>query len=160
MNTEDKAELLSRAIKLVGRLGHGIHGDEDPDPWLSLNMTIAQLKSLMFIKFEGTTSSKKLAAALRVTPPNVTGIIDRMVEHGLVSREYNQQNRRTQLLKLTQKGDDLVNELRVRKTAHLSHLLETLNSEDLKALIQGMTALAQAAEKNQGKPPSHNTLQE
>jgi DNA-binding MarR family transcriptional regulator len=161
MNTEDKAELFSKAIiELADSLGRHLHGDEDPDPWLSLNLTIAQLKSLFFIKFEGTTSSKNLAAALGVTPPSVTGIIDRMVKHGLVTREYNQQNRRMQLLSLTQKGDDLINELKVRKTAHLSHLLEMLNIEDLKALIQGMSALVKAAEKCQEHQLSHKTLQE
>jgi MarR family transcriptional regulator, organic hydroperoxide resistance regulator len=159
-STENKAQLLIRAVELEGSLGRYLHEHEDPDPWLSLNLTIAQLKSLFFIKFEGTSSSKQLASALGVTPPNVTGIIDRMIEHGLVSREYNQQNRRMQLLKLTQKGDDLINELKVRQTAHFSHLLEMLNVEDLKALIQAMTALVSAAEKSQSSQSSPNTLQE
>jgi MarR family transcriptional regulator, organic hydroperoxide resistance regulator len=159
-STENKAQLLIRAVELEGSLGRYLHEHEDPDPWLSLNLTIAQLKSLFFIRFEGTSSSKQLAAALGVTPPNVTGIIDRMIEHGLVSREYNQQNRRMQLLRLTQKGDDLINELKVRQTAHFSHLLEMLNVEDLKALIQAMTALVRAAEKSQASQSSPNTLQE
>ena len=133
---------------MEGSLGRYLHEHEDPDPWLSLNLTIAQLKSLFFIKFEGTSSSKQLASALGVTPPNVTGIIDRMIEHGLVSREYNQQNRRMQLLKLTSKGDTLITKLKVRKTAYLSSLLEALSVEDLSALIQGMTSLVGAAEKS------------
>jgi MarR family transcriptional regulator, organic hydroperoxide resistance regulator len=160
MVTDDKTELINRVTELQASLGRYIHDEENPDSWLSLNLTIAQLKSLFFISFEGTTNSKNLATALGVTPPNVTGIIDRMVEHGLVSREYNQQNRRMQLLKLTPKGDNLVNELKARKTNYLSNLLERLDIEDLKALIKGMNSLVKAAEKSQVTHLSHNTLQE
>jgi DNA-binding MarR family transcriptional regulator len=159
MISEDKKELIKRIVELQASLGRYLHDDEEPDRWLSLNLTIAQLKSLFFINFEGTTSSKNLAAALRVTPPNVTGIIDRMVEQGLVSREYNQQNRRMQLLKLTSKGEDLINELKVRQTAHLSKLLEKLDVGELKILIQGMTSLVSAAEKYQENQRTPDILQ-
>jgi MarR family transcriptional regulator, organic hydroperoxide resistance regulator len=159
MVNNDKTRLINKVVELQVSLGRYLH-DEDPDPWLSLNLTIAQLKSLFFINFEGTTSSKQLATALGVTPPNVTGIIDRMVEHGLVSREYNQQNRRMQLLKLTVKGDDLITELKVRKTAYLSSLLEALSPDDLTALIQGMTSLVSAAEKSPQNQLVHHSLPE
>jgi MarR family transcriptional regulator, organic hydroperoxide resistance regulator len=159
MANNEKTRLINKVVELQVSLGRYIH-DEDPDPWLSLNLTIAQLKSLFFINFEGTTSSKHLAAALGVTPPNVTGIIDRMVEHGLVSREYNQQNRRMQLLKLTVKGDDLITELKVRKTAYLSRLLEALSIDDLTALIQGLTSLVSAAEKSPQNRLAHQSLPE
>jgi MarR family transcriptional regulator, organic hydroperoxide resistance regulator len=160
MITDDKNELINRVTELQASLARYIHDEENPDSWLSLNLTIAQLKSLFFISFEGTTNSKNLATALGVTPPNVTGIIDRMVEHGLVSREYNQQNRRMQLLKLTPEGDNLVTELKARKTSYFSNLLERLDIEDLKALIRGMSSLVKAAEKNQVTHLSHHTLQE
>jgi len=52
---------------------------------MDLSLTIGQLKSLFFIDFEGSTNFKKLATALGVTPPNVTGIVDHLVEQGLVT---------------------------------------------------------------------------
>jgi MarR family transcriptional regulator, organic hydroperoxide resistance regulator len=146
---EDKTELVNKVIELQLRFGRFMH-DEDPDPWLSLNLTIAQLKSLFFINYEKTTSSKNLAAALRVTPPNVTGIIDRLVEQGLVSREYNQQNRRMQILKLTEKGNVLLNDLKVRNTVRYTRLLEALDTEDLSVLVRGLSSLVRVAEKSSG----------
>ena len=99
-----------------------IRGDA-PGVWLTLNLTIAQLKSLFFINFEGETNLKSLATALGVTPPNVTGIIDRLVEHGLVSREYNQLNRREQVLKLTAGGEELINRLNQLTVSRLTRTL-------------------------------------
>jgi DNA-binding MarR family transcriptional regulator len=120
---------------------------DSPEAWLALNLTIAQLKSLFFINYEGETNFKRLAAALLVTPPNVTGIVERLVEQGLVSREYNQLNRREQKLKLTAEGTKLINELKERLMFRHSVLLERLEIKDLVALAQGLTALTRAAQE-------------
>jgi DNA-binding MarR family transcriptional regulator len=122
--------------------------DDAPDAWLALDLTIGQLKSLFFINFEGVTNLKKLADALGTTPPNVTGIIERLVEHNLVSRECNQLNRREQILELTARGKELMTELKERTTSHLTRLLDQLEVEDLTALVQGLTALARAARRD------------
>ncbi len=122
--------------------------DDSPGAWLALNLSIAQLKSLLFINFEGETNFKNLATALGVSPPNVTGIVDRLVEHGLVSREYNQLNRREQKLKLTATGKDIINGLRERVSSHLSSLLERLDIQDLAALARGLNALNEAAQQD------------
>lgn len=122
--------------------------DDSPGAWLALNLSIAQLKSLLFINFEGETNFRNLAAALGVSPPNVTGIVDRLVEHGLVSREYNPLNRREQKLKLTPAGKELINGLRERLNSRLSSLLERLEIQDLAALAQGLQALNQAAQQD------------
>jgi DNA-binding MarR family transcriptional regulator len=76
-------EIIRRQMLIQSRIR-----DDAPGAWLALNLSIAQLKSLFFINFEGVTNFKSLAAAPGVTPPNVTGIIDRLVEHELVNREY------------------------------------------------------------------------
>ncbi len=129
------------------RIGRCLRNDT-PDAWLELDLTIAQLKSLMFISHEGVTNSKTLAAALGVSPPNATGIVDRMVEQGLLSREYNPQNRRTQVLKVTEKGHGILNQLREGRTARFTSVLMLLNEEDLAVLARGLNALAVAAERN------------
>jgi len=75
-------------------------GEYVPDAWMELSLSVAQLKSLFFISKEGSTNFKKLAQALRVTPSNVTGIVDHLVEEGLVSRQENPEDRRMLMLQL------------------------------------------------------------
>ena len=130
---------------------------DESEAWLELNLTIAQLKSLIFVHSEGTTNFKTLATVMRVTPPNVTGIIDRLVEQGLVSREENPDNRRMQILKVTDKGEDLLKGLRERGPKRMSGILKLLSIEDLSALYRGLSALIRAAES--GKSQSQESTQ-
>ena len=157
MIAADKTELIDRILSLQERIGRYMHSDA-PDAWMTLNLTIAQLKSMLFINFEGVTNFKMLATALKVTPPNVTGIIERLVEQGLVSRKSNEQNRRTQNLKLTAKGVSVLTQLRERSTSHLSGILTSLSVEDLMALVQGLNALASAVEKSQENTNNNEVL--
>jgi DNA-binding MarR family transcriptional regulator len=142
----EKQKLIAKIINLQKRIGRCTSNDA-PNAWLELNLTIAQLKTLFFIEFEGVTNFKKVAQALDVTPPNVTGIIDHLVKQGLVKRAENPQNRRMLNLSLTKAGNVLVEELKQRKTAHLSGILEDLSCDELSILLQGLSILTCAAEK-------------
>jgi MarR family transcriptional regulator, organic hydroperoxide resistance regulator len=120
-------------------------GNFAAEPWIELSLTIAQLKSLFFIASRGKTNFKKLADALGVTPPNVTGIVDRLVEHGLVSRTENPEDRRIMLLQITIKGRNLLHNLQQNRASHMSNILEQLDQEELSSLYRGMKALVEAA---------------
>ena len=120
-------------------------GNFAAEPWIELSLTIAQLKSLFFIADKGKTNFKKLADALGVTPPNVTGIVDRLVDHGLVSRTENPEDRRIMLLQITTKGRNLLHNLQQNRASHMSSILEHLDQNDLAALHRGLEALVGAA---------------
>ena len=116
----------------------------EPEAWLDLDLTISQLKSLLFIESEGATNAKSLATALRVTPPDVTRIIDHLTEQELVSRRENPKDRRMLLLQTTEKGRVLLAKLREHHTARLAYILIHLSTEELAVLSEGLTALLKA----------------
>ena len=74
----EEEELIREIIELQ-RKADRARGQYGLDVWMSLTPTRAQLKSLFFISNQGSTNSKELAAALGVTPTNMTGIADRLV---------------------------------------------------------------------------------
>jgi DNA-binding MarR family transcriptional regulator len=152
MTTGDRSELINRVLELHRRFFHIMSEDDEPEAWLALNLTIAQLKSLIFVRAEGPTNSKTLAAVMRVTPPDVTRIIDRLVEQGLMSREENPDNRRMQILKVTDKGEELLKRLRERGPKRMSGILKLMSIEELSALYQGLSALIRAAVSDQSQP--------
>jgi DNA-binding MarR family transcriptional regulator len=156
LETGNKTELVNRVLELQLRLTHHTK-DELSDAWLALNLTIPQLKSLFFIKFKKVTNFKTLAEAMGVTASNVTGIIDRLVVQGLVQREENPENRRMLTLRLTRKGDALLNELGEQSSSQFSHTLDTIDIEDLEALSRGLKALASAAEHYQASVMASST---
>jgi DNA-binding MarR family transcriptional regulator len=69
-------------------------------------LTIMQLYTMHAIGEEHQTTMGKTAEAIRCDASNVTGIIDKLVAMGLVSREENPNDRRIKTLQLTTKGRD------------------------------------------------------
>ena len=147
--TIKRAELTEEIIRLQ-QMSHAL-GQGTPEAWMGLNLTIGQLKSLFFIDSEGSTNFRKLATALGVTPPDVTRIVDRLVEQGLVSRRENPEDRRMQLLQATKKGKSLLAKLRENKTTHLYRILTHLSTEELSTIAQGLGSLVRAAQLQRGE---------
>jgi len=146
----DRAELTKEIIELQRRLNRDMRR-YTLDAWMELNLTIPQLKSLFFIANWGSTNFTKLASALEVTPSNVTGIVDRLVEQGLVSRQENPEDRRMLMLRVTDKGEAIIANLRERRASHMSEILAQLSLEELNSVFKGLTLLVQAAEAREGK---------
>ena len=114
------------------------------DVWMNLPITIAQLKSMFFISNQGKTNLMNLAAALRVTPTNTTGIIDRLVKQGLVSRTENTDDRRMLALCLTDKGEELIARLREKRRGYMKDVLAYMSIDELVNLEQGLTSMIKA----------------
>ncbi len=145
-NSADKQKLVSEVMELHRRVDNVLK-PYVPDVWMELNLTVAQLKSLIFVVRGGKTSSKKLAAALRVTPSNVTGIVDRLVEQGFISREQNPEDRRALLLQPTDKGEAALSRLRYGIESHIAQVLQGMSVEELSVLVQGYSSLVRAGEE-------------
>jgi DNA-binding MarR family transcriptional regulator len=144
-NMIEKRQLIEQVIELHRQVDR-LFRDPNVDVWIAMNLTRAQLKSLFFISREKETNFTKLAATLGVTPSNITGIIDRLVKQGLVTRNANPKDRRIILLRVTGKGEALVADLREHRIKQLLVILEYMNPQDLSSLIGAYSALLEAAE--------------
>lgn len=145
-NSEDKQKIINKVIELQRRADF-ILKQYVPDVWMELNLTVAQLKTLIFVVCKKETSSGRLAAALRVSPPNVTGIVDRLVKQGLINRTQNPENRRSLLLTPTEKGEEALTRLSEGVESHNTEVLKNMNEEDLLTLSQGLASLVRAAQE-------------
>ncbi len=141
----EKVDLIEQIIELQRKVDRA-RRQYELDVWMDLPLTIAQLKSLFFISNQGSTNLGGLAAALGVTSTNTTGIIDRLVKQGLVSREENPENRRMLLLRVTGKGEELVARLRERRRGYLSEVLGRMTRDELSILAQSLTTLIKAVD--------------
>lgn len=70
-------------------------------------LTNMQLYVMHFID-NGHTTMGKVASNLHCDASNITGIIDRLVAQGLVSRQESENDRRAKMLQLTAKGKRLI----------------------------------------------------
>lgn len=144
----EKSALVKQAIDL-DREVHRFLRRQSFQAWMKLDMTVPQIKTLFFVSNTEGANGRKLAAAMRVTPSNVTGIVEKLVEQGLLSRVDNPQDRRFQLLRVTEKGETILGDLRERRESSLRDILNDLSEEDLGRLVQGLFALARSAHEHQ-----------
>jgi DNA-binding MarR family transcriptional regulator len=144
----DKEEVISEIIELQRKMSRGII-PYAIESWRKLDVPLAQLKSLLIIAAKGETNFSTLAQDLGVTPGDVTGIVERLVEQELVARKPNPEDRRIIWLQATDKGRDLLANLMESQTRHMVHILEYMSLEDLESLLRGLSGFIQAVEEHQ-----------
>jgi DNA-binding MarR family transcriptional regulator len=143
-----KPDLIREVVDLQGQIGR-IVGQHAASIWISSGLTVTQLKSLFLIADKGSTNFKKLAEALQVTPSNVTRIVERLVERGLVSRTENTEDRRMLMLQATDKGRSLLQSIRETSMKHMTGTLDLLSVKELSSLAEGLSAFIRAAKAHQ-----------
>jgi DNA-binding MarR family transcriptional regulator len=74
-------------------------------------LTEARVHLLWVLGLRGSTTQRDLADALRVTPRNVTGLVDALVDTGFVVRRPHPTDRRATLVELTRKGRSTTRDL-------------------------------------------------
>jgi DNA-binding MarR family transcriptional regulator len=148
-----KEDLIAQIIEAQRRINRLIR-ERTLDPWVNLNLTVPQLKSLFYVSRHGRVNLSGLASGIRVTPANVTGIADRLVEQELLTRLPDAGDRRVLWLRLTEKGEALVANLREVRASEMRKILDRLSTENLSVLARAFDVLAQAAEINEEEEPA------
>jgi DNA-binding MarR family transcriptional regulator len=139
----DKRENIRSIIGLMNNLMLSAKAHE-PHPWLHLELTREQLRVMFLLSFKGRSSPGEAAASFGVPRANVTSIIDRLVDKGLVSREKNPDDRRSYILSLTEEGKNQVERLREIGAAKIKGVLERMPDNALVSLQVGLEALMKA----------------
>lgn len=148
-------ELIAQIIEAQRRMNRVIR-DRTLDSWVKLDLTIPQLKSLFYVSGHGKVNPSGLASGIRVTPANVTGIVDRLVEQGLLIRSADADDRRISWLTVTEKGKTLINDLREGRAQEMRRILDKLTEEELAMVAHGFQLVATAAEVSERKEPFEN----
>lgn len=98
----------------------------------SHGLTRMQLFVLYQLEQQGETAMGRVADSLHCDASNVTGIVDRLVANGLVSRQELASDRRTKTLRLTDKGLRVMRSLKAELPARLG--CERLSSDEVGCL--------------------------
>ena len=114
--------------------------------WLEVDLTMAQLKTLVVLVDEGPCSISQAADALGVSLPNASHLVERLVRLELAQRAEDTLDRRRTLASATPKGEELLRGLRQGGRDQMREALEQIDDSDLQALEAGLQALAQALE--------------
>lgn len=89
----------------------------------------------------GGLTMGEISARLMVTNGNVTGLIARLVEEGLVDRLQDTDDRRVQWVRLTPKGDKLFSSMAPANQAWVTEAMSAMSDDELRQLHALLTKL-------------------
>lgn len=118
-----------RMIELLPRMIRGFAQRESN--YLSRGrITLPQLWVLEFLSRHGGCPMNELARFLRISRPAVTGLVDRLIVQGLVSRQGDLQDRRVVRVALTAKGQHVLSSIWSQKRRMLQEVFGRISSAD------------------------------
>ncbi|MBX5490127.1 MAG: MarR family transcriptional regulator [Chloroflexi bacterium] len=115
--------------------------------WLELDLTMPQMKVLLLLYSDDGATVGQIASQLGVTLSTVTGIVDRLVERGLVVRQESPTDRRQVVCRLTSEGQALAERLQQAGRSQLGVLLYKLRPDELTTVAAALEILVGAARR-------------
>jgi DNA-binding MarR family transcriptional regulator len=106
-----------------------------------LGVTARQTTLLWLVKRSPGLSLAELAAEEGISPPALSGHVDRLEAAGLIERVRSTRDRRRVGLRLTDEGARLMRRVRARRTTWLAERLNALEPAELSAIEAAIPAL-------------------
>lgn len=131
-SSEALEELWTISLLLVDLMAAGL-----ADRGLSL----ARAGLIWELQRGGPVTQRALSQALRVTPRNVTGLVDALEADGLVERKPHPDDRRATLVRLSQTGEELAATLAQEQDGFAAYLFGELSAAELAAAKEVMKQL-------------------
>lgn len=117
-----------------------------PPAWGELNLTILQLQLLMKLRRFGPVPMHRIAEWLSTRNASATGVVDRLVHHGLVERSRAPHDRRLVETRLTADGTRLIDEVLGIRRDGFRAVLAALSDDELDDLHRLLQQVVDAAE--------------
>lgn len=121
-----------------------------PKEWLRLDLTMPQLKVVLLLFISGPSRMSEIASALGVSLATATGVVDRLVERDILTREGDPGDRRVVLCRLSEKGGELMSGLWQLSRDQAGELMRSLASPQLLLITESLEVLLRAGETTKG----------
>ncbi|AZU62264.1 MarR family winged helix-turn-helix transcriptional regulator [Neobacillus mesonae] len=101
-------------------------------------LTVVQLKALYKISAQPNMGLVELAEHLKLTNSTVSGVVDRLVQNGLIERHTLPHDRRAITIRLSQKGEEKLEHIVLNESLLVQKLnkIKQLPAEDIENLLR------------------------
>jgi len=122
-------QLLELVVLLGDDMTHGLARE---------GLTVPRAHLVWLLHHNGPSTQRALADGLKVTPRNVTGLVDGLVATGYVTREPHPTDRRATLVSLTEQSASALAEMD-RSHRELAELLfGDMSGRELRSFVDGL----------------------
>lgn len=127
-------------------------------------LSMTHFHILAILEAEGPTPMSRLADQLGVAFSNLTGIVSRMEERGIVERVHDADDRRVVLAQLTASGRAIVGKVEATRLEHMRQLVDALDPHEQRSVLAALKTLTSAHARlhhaHDDAQPSHDTRYE
>jgi len=121
-----------------------------PKEMLLPDVTMPQLKIMLVLFLGGPERMGFLAGELGVSLATATGIVDRMVERDIITREDDPEDRRVVLCRLSETGQNMLSGLWQSARNRTKELLMVVPDAELNLVNEALEILSRAGEITKG----------
>jgi DNA-binding MarR family transcriptional regulator len=137
ISTESIKEFRKSLRKLQRKLAEQLDGNS-----VCCGVTIAQCHTLLAVEEKGHTTNTELAVELELDKSTLSRTIESLVVMGLVNRETNNDNRRSQHIRLTGDGEKTVAAIHDQWRSFFTSLFAGIPKLKHPVVIEGLSLLA------------------
>jgi DNA-binding MarR family transcriptional regulator len=140
----ERDALVDRVVAAYDTLMHRVASAHAPE-FVGVGVTMSQAKVLYLVQAEPDIRMSDLAGRLGVTLPSISGVVDRLVDQGLLTRRDDPADRRQALVRISDAGIDQLELFRELNARQVRILLARLDMTDLAVIERALDILATAA---------------
>jgi len=137
ISSEDIKQFRTSIRRLQRKLAEQLDGDS-----VCCGVTIAQCHLLLAIEEKGHTTITELAAEMELDKSTLSRTIESLVVIGLVNRETNTDNRRSQHIRLTGDGEKTVSGIHNQWRSFFTSLFTGIPKSKHTVVMEGLSLLA------------------
>ena len=150
----EQARYIFTASKVLRRYIFSFLSKMEQSFRLSGELSVAQLNLLMAVRSQPAITVSGLAAALGVSPPSVSVMVDRLVERGLLSRERSRVDRRKVVLRVSPKEEQRLEAIEDQMLAAFIDLVEAVGPETARKWGEVLRRVEEVLDRRDKKPSS------
>ncbi len=141
-----RAAVADEAVAGYEALMQRLAAGHEPE-FLEIDITMPQAKILYLLGASGELHMSDIVHRLGVSLSTVSGLVDRVVDHGLATRRDDPADRRQVVVALTPAGHEFIDRFRELNARQLRALLAVLDDDDLALVRDGLAALDRGASR-------------
>ena len=150
---QDRQQLSERLVELMERMSFHMR-PRSLGGWQDLELTMPQARTMFLLHRQGPTRMGVLSEHLGRGLPSVTGMVDRLVNKGLVERVEDPSDRRVVACRLTDEGKRAVERFwQVSRERRLA-LADALTLDELEAVVPALDIFIRAAARRETERPA------
>lgn len=113
----------------------------------STGLSMAQYGILMHMHYQQHCGISDISTRMEITNAAASQLVDKLVQSGLLERTEDPQDRRQKQLKVTEKGQDLINTGIRARSRWVDEVISILTPEQVDAVTAGFSILIEAAKQ-------------